>query len=198
MFDLPRNLAWLRALESGLPAAWESALGGGPKDGVKSGEAGLQRVRAGRVLHRAREARAWERVERFVGAAAAGASPAERPAELGELTDYRNALATDFADDPERLEFERSITFEAQREAGVLALSQGAGRAALAPLLDAIDLRPERADLYLFLALALERTGDRRNASNAASKALELCPRILETPQGVAAQRLGLQLRAAP
>ncbi|MFT5052885.1 MAG: spermidine synthase [Chlamydiales bacterium] len=177
LLDLPRNLAHLRRREVPLPAPWARAVG----------DPGLEHLAALRLLHRAREVRALQRAARF------GRHP-EIPSDpaLASLEDYRAALEARIPDDPERLQLERALTFDAARDAGILALSQGQPRAALTPLLDAVDQRPRCADLYLFLAVALQRTGDHEHARDAIERAIELCPRVLETQQGQAALRFGL------
>jgi hypothetical protein len=69
-------------------------------------------------------------------------------------------------------------------------------RAAADHWLSAAELRPERADAQLYVAAALTRLGDALGARAALARAIELCPRALETPAGVRAAGYGLP--AAP
>jgi len=181
LLDLPLNLAQIRRFEAPLPGLWSTIVG----------EEGADHLGAVRLLHRAREVRALDRAARF------GRYPESDPLagrELASLVDYRASLEQLIPDDPERLQLERALEFDAAREAGVLALSQGQARASLKPLLDAVDMRPDCADLYLYLAVALQRTGDLEHGRDSVKRAIELCPGVLETPQGAAAIRLGLRV----
>ncbi len=81
--------------------------------------------------------------------------------------------------------------FLAQLRAGVAALDTQPGVAA-DHLLSAAELRPERADAHLYVAAAMLRIGSDRAARAALARAIELCPRALETPAGLRAARLGL------
>jgi hypothetical protein len=55
--------------------------------------------------------------------------------------------------------------------------------------------RPERGDVRLYLALALERAGDAA-ASAELARALEICPGIARTSAGERCRSLGLSDRA--
>lgn len=66
---------------------------------------------------------------------------------------------------------------------GVAAIEQDPERARDA-LISACELRPERGDVWLYLAAAHRRAGDAKRAADALARALEYCPRILETPAG--------------
>jgi hypothetical protein len=74
---------------------------------------------------------------------------------------------------------------------GVAALTQDP-RTAADELLSAAELRPERADVHLYVSAAMQRLHIDRAAQAALARALELCPRALETPAGVRASKLGL------
>jgi spermidine synthase len=172
--DLPRNLARLRTLEEFPPSAWT----------VTAGVAGLERLEQVRTLHHAREAwRRWDMERRGLRA------PGEGP---GATLDVWLARLRD-ADDPEVQQFRRQVEFDAMRTGGVLDLAAKRHPEALAKLTTAIELRPGRADLHLFMALVAQRLGHAERALRAWEKALGLCPRILETPQGQRALQLGLR-----
>jgi tetratricopeptide (TPR) repeat protein len=172
--DLPINLARLRDLEELPPSAWT----------VTAGAVGLERLGQVRTLHHARESwRRWE-LERF-GLSAPGEGPG------GALEVWLDRLGE--GDDPEIQQFRRQVKFDAMRTGGVQDLAAGRYSEALAKLTTAIELRPERADLHLFMALVAQRLGSAELALRAWERALGLCPRILETPQGQKAQQLGLR-----
>lgn len=170
--DLPDNLRTLRLLEEDPPIAWRTA----------SDASALRRLDGARLLHRAREA--WE-------AERAGLPPS-RDESLDSADSYRAALREGFADDPEVQVFERLARFDAARTSGVVALGAGQDGIALQLLLEAAALRPRRGDVHLFVAVAAERLGQPELALKAAMRALRLCPRVDETPQGGVALRLGL------
>jgi len=172
--DLPLNLARLRSLEELPPSAWT----------VTAGAAGMERLEEVRTLHHAREAwRRWDLERRGMSV------PGEGP---GAALDVWLARLGD-GDDPEVQQFRRQVKFDAMRTGGVKDLAAGRHSEALAKLTTAIELRPERADLHLFMALVAQRLGSAELALRAWERALELCPRILETPQGQRAQQLGLR-----
>ena len=144
----------------------------------------MERLEEVRTLHHAREAwRRWDLERRGMSV------PGEGP---GAALDVWLARLGD-GDDPEVQQFRRQVKFDAMRTRGVKDLAAGRHSEALAKLTTAIELRPERADLHLFMALVAQRLGSAELALRAWERALELCPRILETPQGQRAQQLGLR-----
>ncbi len=74
---------------------------------------------------------------------------------------------------------------------GVASISTDPGSAA-DRLLSAAELRPQRADAHLYVAAAMFRLGNERAARAALQRAIELCPRVLQTSAGLRATRLGL------
>ncbi len=60
-----------------------------------------------------------------------------------------------------------------------------------AAALEAAELRPERADVALYLAVARERAGD-PDARAALERAAALCPGLARTPEGLRGRSLGL------
>jgi hypothetical protein len=94
------------------------------------------------------------------------------------------------ADDPEVRAFTEEREF-------LDALRRGVGRlgsdpqGALPDLVRAAELRRERGDVHLYLAVALEQTGN-PNAAKALAAALERCPGIARTREGARARQLGL------
>lgn len=167
--DLPHNLGRLRRLEQPPPAAWSALVGA---DGARR----LDEVRA---LHHARERWEGER------ARLAGAPWEPDPGLAG-------ALLPGPSDDPEVLAFQRRVRFEEARSAGVIELQTGRDGDALRDLVAAASLRPERADVHLLVAVAAARLGEGRVSRAALRRALEACPRLLETRQGRLALALGL------
>ncbi len=95
--------------------------------------------------------------------------------------------------DPEVEGFLRQVRFLRSIRDGVALLAQGRPRAASGRLLDAAELMPERADVHLYLALALQQLELDAGARAAFERARELCPRILETTPGRRALALGLE-----
>ena len=172
---LPTNLGRLRSAERPPPAGWLA----------EGGDRAQARVEGLRWLRRAREAFARENAARFGRALAPDDS-------LPSLSEARAELARRLPREAEVLAFERSARLDSRRLTGVLALDRGLPREALMALLDAIELAPERADLHLFTALALDLLDQPPAARAAFERATELCPRILETPQGERALALGL------
>jgi spermidine synthase len=163
--DLPLNLGWLRERAAGLPADWQA-------EGERA--AGL------RALRRARELDAVEEA-RLRGLAL------EAQGDLGAELARARQLA---AGDPELLLFEEEREFLERLRRGVAALASDPARA-LPDLVRAAELRRERADVHLYLAVALERTGDSA-AAKALAAALERCPGIARTREGRRARQLGL------
>ncbi len=161
--DLPANLAWLREHESPLPADWPAAEPGRA--------AGL------RALRRARELAAREEA-RLRGLA------------LPELQIDPGAGAELAAADPEVILFEQEREFLGALRRGVARLASDP-QGALPDLVRAAELRRERADVHLYLALALEKTGNASSAK-AIAAALERCPAIARTREGARARQLGL------
>lgn len=174
--DLPANLAWISERGGALPERWRSIAG------VERAFEGGAAVRLARYAHARDEARVRGAA---VEATSSGAS--------GELA-LREALVRArelLGEDRELDELASEIAFLEDVRAGVALLSARDDRAALEPLRRAVLARPERADVHLYAAIALERVGD-PNAGKALRRALESCPRLLETPAGRTAQRLGL------
>ncbi len=175
--DLPRNLAFLRARSSAPPAAWSAGASATDGDRIL----GVASVREAREAFASREAalRGWK-------------DEAE-PASLERSLERARALAPD---DPELRELEGDIAFVADLRAAVGALaSQGNLAQALGSLRRAANARPERGDVRLYLALALERAGD-PTAPAELARALEVCPGIARTPAGERCRSLGLSDRA--
>ena len=104
---LPDNLAWLRAREEPPPVAWLHAA-----PGAQACLAGV------RELHHAREAWHRQRAERF-GVVLDGPGPPD------DLETYRERLAERIPGDPERLQFERAVSFALAREQGVRGAAGG-------------------------------------------------------------------------
>jgi len=171
---LGENLGLLQQRAAAPPAAWSSALG-----------ARAQAFeRAGRLLLDARiEAARFEARLRLGGAAAdellANSSSFEALAQCEEAGELGRAL----------LDEQRYLAL--LRE-GVAAIPRDPRRAA-DRLLSAAELRPERADAQLYVAAALQAVGDAGAAHAALARAMELCPRALETPAGLRATKLGLR-----
>lgn len=166
---LPKNLASLRAQESDPPAGWELAFT----------EAARQRRAGVRALHRAREAFERERfrLPQVEGLQAFRIHAAEAAQALGQ--------------DPEWLHLARTASFEVARQEGVLMLRAGNWVSAMDRLLSAAEIRPERADIHLFVALAADGLKDTKAALGALRHSLELCPGILATAPGQLAVQIG-------
>jgi len=133
-----------------------------------------ERLAGVRALHLARERLAVEEA-RLRGLAIA--LPAAEPGELP-------------GDDPEVRAFVEEREFLASIRRGVAALANDA-QAALPDLVRAAELRRERADVHLYLAVALEKLGN-PSAVKALQAALERCPTIARTKEGARARQLGL------
>jgi spermidine synthase len=174
---LPGNLERLLQL-GGAPPAWIPAT-----SSSRDRSEALAALRAGRVAH-ARAESEYRRGRRT----AAQVTQAARP----ELARAR-ALAPN---DPEVLGFAEELEFLDELRQGVAGLQSGLDdESAAQHLLTAAQRRPERADVHLYLAVALRRVsmpGGTAASEAARNRALELCPRILETPAGERARQLGL------
>jgi hypothetical protein len=175
LLHLPLNLASLRSAENGLPESWT----------LQDSADWERRIEGLRQLRLARESFARMDAERR------GLGLPADP-EVPSLTAVRDRLLRELPDDAEAQAFERAVRLDQLRLGAVIALGAGQAKESMALLLDAIALAPERADQHLFLALALELLGESRGAQAARMRAFELCPRLLETPQGRRALELGL------
>jgi hypothetical protein len=162
--DLPSNLASLREAPQ-LPEEWH---------------ADARLVEGLRALRHARELFAIEEA-RLRGLAL---EPA--PGAAAELARARELAPAD----PEVREFAEEREFLEALRRGVSALSSDPERA-LADLVRAAELRRERGDVHLYLAVALEKTGN-PNAAKALAAALLRCPAIARTREGARARQLGL------
>jgi spermidine synthase len=142
-------------------------------------------ARALAALREARIAHAWREARR-------------RGGELESVSArelVRTALGADAAlaaRDPEVRALLEELEFLEQLRAGVAALGVNDARGGLRGCLRAAELRPERADVHLYVAAALHALGQSAGAQAALAKAQQLCPRWRETPQGQRALRLGL------
>lgn len=173
--DLPRNLASLRRIGGEIPPEWRVGLGAGAEERLRC----LALVRAGREAFAVEEARAL------------GVELADPDLATG-LEDLLEEAARLAPNEPGLLRLEAEVAFARDLRRAKLLLaadrSQEGSAAAATLLTRAVALRPERAELHAYLALALERLGSER-AADARARALELCPRLDET-------RVGEQLRA--
>ncbi|MFT7676502.1 MAG: spermidine synthase [Planctomycetota bacterium] len=166
---LPNNLASLRARESDPPAGWELA----------HTQAARERRAGVRALHRAREA--FER-ERFRLPQVAG---------LQAFRTHAAEAARSLSGDPEWLHLARTAAFESARQEGLLLLRSGSWKGAMERLLSAAEIRPERADIHLYVALAADGLRDTQAALGALRHSLRLCPGLLETAPGQVATQIG-------
>ncbi|MBL8801697.1 MAG: fused MFS/spermidine synthase [Planctomycetes bacterium] len=168
---LPRNFESLTSRATAPP--WPA------NDAADSLARSLAALREARIAHGWREAR-------------------RRGGELDSLSArelVRTALGADAAlaaRDPEVRALLDELEFLEQLRAGVAALAVNDARAGLRGCLRAAELRPERADVHLYVAAALHALGQSSGAQAALAKAQQLCPRWRETPQGQRALRLGL------
>ena len=180
---LPANLERSLAHSTPLPPLWRAALG----------ETGGPRLAAGGAVHRGRLELARTELEQRAGTL----DPAA--ARQRVLDALRPALELS-PPDPEALDVRGEVDFLTALRSGVSSLASGAVEPAAQRLLDAAELRPERADVHLYVAAALARDGMAKGARAAAAKALELCPGVARTPQARRAVELGLppELLAAP
>lgn len=76
---------------------------------------------------------------------------------------------------------------------GVALLRQGDSRGAVRNCVRAVELRPERCDTHLYLAVALQSVGEPQAADAALREAERRCPRWRETAPGQRALDLGLR-----
>ncbi|MEO6708672.1 MAG: hypothetical protein ABI054_02375, partial [Planctomycetota bacterium] len=167
------NLARLEQLKSPSPPAWIDAAG--------ADAAGCSR--AASLLLRAR----IQAAETEASLRRPGANPLEpRPAsaEWAELAKLGEAGALGQALIDEQRYF-------ANLRQGVAHIATDP-QAAVERLLTAVELRTERGDTHVYLSAALHGLGSDRAARAALARAIELCPRILETTAGQRAARLGL------
>ncbi len=176
--DLPRNLERLFDLPHDLPASWMRELDA----------AAAQRIEGVRALRRARAAQAWVEAElRGVPGPASAAS---------DLEGWLGRARADLFGDPELVRFDDEMAFLDDVRRGVSGLASAKGlhdaTQALDALLAAKEKRPERGDVDLYVAAALERTGDEVHAKKALAQALQRCPRIALTSEGARARSLGL------
>ncbi|MBK7876579.1 MAG: fused MFS/spermidine synthase [Planctomycetes bacterium] len=170
--DLPDNLAALRALRAPLPERWAAVVGPGGAE-LRAGLAELQRARAELASEEARQR---------------GVPRADATALLREA---RGLARRSARGDPELVEFEEELEFLDVVRRGVAELAKPDAHAAQLALERAAELRPERADVALYLAVARERAGD-PDAARAVERAVALCPRLARTPEGLRARSLGL------
>lgn len=196
--DLPLNLATLRAGREELPTAWYVGLGG---------DADERRAAVG-LVREAREAFEIGRARPALIAAAQGDSALttrsvaldvltaldERGTSRGvtELLDEARRLTPE---EPSLLRLEDELEFLTTIRRGVALLAQAVGERSAAEaavqLERAATLRPERADVHAYLAVALDRMGDERAASELA-RARALCPTLERTAVGERLRQLGL------
>jgi hypothetical protein len=92
--------------------------------------------------------------------------------------------------DPELLAFAEEREFLDVLRRGVSALGNDPA-GALPDLVRAAELRRERGDVHLYLAVALEKTGSAA-AAQALAAAIQRCPAIARTREGMRARQLGL------
>ena len=172
---MPLNLERVRARAVEPPASWEAALPAGSGRRL----AALRELPAARIALARGELDLVTRVR----------------VEHEVANDVRRALApllAGAADDPEVRELAAGVEFLASLRRGVAALAGGDARGAAGDLVRAAELRPERADTHLYLAAALAHLGVDDGARKAAARAVELCPRVVETPPGRRVLALGL------
>lgn len=168
---LPRNFELLTSRSSAPP--WPA---NDPRDALARA---LSALREARIAHGWREAR-------------------RRGGELDSVSArelVRTALGAEAAlaaRDPEVRALLDELEFLEQLRAGVAALGVNDARGGLRGCLRAAELRPERADVHLYVAAALHALGQTAGAQAALAKAQQLCPRWRETSQGQRALRLGL------
>ncbi len=195
--DLPRNLATLRALAGPLPEAWRAAGGAEPE----------RRREAVALVREAREAMEAARARAALAPAARGESEftgaeaaREALAGLAACSERDPLVLLERArerapSEPALLRLEARLEFEAALREGYALLASGGDERALgeaaARLVRAVQLRPERADAHAYLGAALRRLGSDR-AQGELARALELCPRLAETPVGARLARLGV------
>ncbi len=173
LLDLPRNLRAIGAVEREPPwlePEWTNAV---------------DRWRALRALARAREAHAWTE------AALRGAEvPPLVPDRDAELARAQTLLAEQEPDVALALLVDELRFLDALRS-GVSRLAAGDFDAAITRLTIAAELRRERGDVHLYLAVALQGNKSEKGARAAWDEARARCPRILSTPAGRRALALG-------
>jgi len=156
-----------------------------PAQGLPADEGTARALQARALVRLARERFADETARLARGG---DAQDVDRPSWREDVAKARLVAPADA--ELEAFEREARFVIGLREGATILSLQRDAegARAALAPLLDAAEARPERADVHAWTALALERAGS--GAWQAAlSKAGELCP-------GLAATRTAERLRA--
>lgn len=177
LLDLPTNL---ERLESA-PADVAAILGHDPLPDEQRRLDGQRALRAARIAaaDRAAELRGARR-ERSRSADLEARLTAARSLQVGDPDLARFVLETEFLD---------------AQWSGLAALAaspaRDAAELALEPLVRAAELRRERADVHLHVAIALERLGSQA-AQKALDEALARCPRLAETAEGESARRLGI------
>jgi spermidine synthase len=191
--DLPLNLAKLRKHAQPIPLEWSIGLGAGA----------TSRMQALAYLREAREAFEGARASAAIGTQAQNGD-SELLAAHGRLlqecsqADVDSLLTEVRRRAPQEaglLRFEASLEFQTEIRRGFALLSgansqEAAGQAAV-HLTRAVVLRPERADVHAYLAVALARLGSDRSKLEL-EKARELCPNLAETPVGRRLVQLGL------
>ncbi|HTF91274.1 MAG TPA: hypothetical protein VK843_22875 [Planctomycetota bacterium] len=170
---LGANLARLEALGSPPPPTWIQ----------HAGVDAARYSRAAALLLRARiQAAEFEASLRRPGANPIEARPVSAEwAELAKLSEA-GALGKALIDEQR---------FLANLREGVARIATDP-QTAVERLLTAAELRTERGDTHVYLSAALHGLGSDRAARAALARAIELCPRILETTAGQRAARLGL------
>ncbi|MBM3989963.1 MAG: hypothetical protein FJ298_03035 [Planctomycetes bacterium] len=167
-------LAWLPANLERLEAHASSLAWGEP-----------ERERALAAVRESRRALGWGEFELRRGEIDAQAARARALAPL-------ERLERSWRTDAEVRAVREEIEFLYGMRTGVAELARGNGRAALEALLGAAEARPLRADVHAYVAAALWASGKREAAQVAGERAVTLCPRLAQTPQGARALALGL------
>lgn len=144
-----------------------------------------EREHALAAVREARRALGWGEFELRRGELDAQAARARALAPIQSL-DRR------WRNDPEVRAVHGEIEFLYGMRAGVGELARNSPRAALEALLSAAGARPLRADVHAYVAAALWASGEREAAQAAGQRAVMLCPRLAQTPQGARALALGL------
>lgn len=175
LLDLPRNLARLRGLATDPSAAWLAQAGSGARE----------RWRGFQALRKAREDQALSEARlRGAGDSRASGESAAIPLTFGVIEG-----------DPEVVGFRADISFLDALRRGVSLLttdrSRNGAELALAALIEAAEARPERADVHLYVAVALERL-ESPATDKALERALTIAPRLASTNEGRRARSLGL------